>query len=181
VSFTRDKKGRVVQALLSFAAAGALLCGGAAQAKVEYSEAEAEAACARFAPKPSGEAIFERPEVHRDTMGGLGFVCRVFLEGKTPDQNIVLSIMVSGMSGSVQRFKEGRRLVAGPSTRVDGIGDEAVAIAEYQDGRVARLVIEGVKGPGYFQLLTEPPEMSDAFFAKCAEFMRGFVAKLSLD
>jgi hypothetical protein len=163
------------------ALAACLLPGAGAVAKDEYSEAEAQKLCAGYIPQQPTEAIFARSEVHRETMGGLGFVCKVFLEGATPDLNIGLSIWVSSMSHSVRKYKDGKRMATGPTIKVDGVGDDAVAIVEYQGDRVRGLAIEGIKGSVYFSLWTEPREMTDALYQQCAAFMRMFVANLRPD
>lgn len=167
--------------LLCFAVAALGRASMAEQPKIEYSEAEASDACTRLIQRPQVEAIFARTEVHRDTMGGLGFVCKVFLEAQTADQNIGLSIYVSGNPISAQKFRNGGRLVSGPTTKVEGLGDEAAATVEYQGDRVRGMVIEGVKGAVYFQLWTEPQAMSDALYQQCMTFMMGFVAVLPVN
>jgi hypothetical protein len=157
---------------------GWLLSSAVTVAKEMYSPAEAQDACAQLIPQSTGN-IFGRTEARRESQGGVGLLCKVYLNGATPDQNLTLWVVVMDWDLAVQKFRQGERAATGQSIAVDGL--EAIATVEWEGDRVKDLVIEGVQGNRHYLFSTWPTEMTHELYQQSASFMRGFVANLGPD
>ena len=165
--------------MLVLALAAWLLPADAAMAKEMYSPAEAQDACAQLIPRQSTEAIFGLTESRREFQAGVGLLCKVYLDGATPDQSMTLWVVVMDWDLAVQKFRQGERAATGQTIAVDGL--EAFATVEWDGDRVKDLVIEGVKGNRHYLFSTWPTQMTNELYQQCAAFMRGIVEKLGPD